>query len=261
MQEHDYGTVGRVGSLQRSTARLAHPLPLMRVGNAQMLSRVGIAMGSVGGDQLKIVKQEWLDGTHLQPLRRLVDEIMVVDDWAEALLAVDMIDSFVYPLVYGGLDDAALLTGAGAYSLSAQHLTGWFADQRRWLDALVTARVRRLSRPQQSHLVSSAQDLGTEAGGLSEAPPRAGRVRQILLQIRRTYRLSLKLAPVSIPGLAPARQLSRSRRRRTKSMPSSSISSITYGCPWGSSVNARSHRPPVTSMCKVWSNSSPGRRP
>ncbi|WP_433273888.1 phenol 2-monooxygenase [Pseudonocardia xinjiangensis] len=110
-----------------------------RVGNAQMLSRVGIAMGSGGGDQLKIAKQEWLDGEHLQPLRRLVEEIMVVDDWAEGLLAVDMVDSLVYPLVYGGLDEAALLSGAGAYSLFAQHLTGWFIDQRKWLDALVTA--------------------------------------------------------------------------------------------------------------------------
>jgi phenol/toluene 2-monooxygenase (NADH) P1/A1 len=110
-----------------------------RVGNAQMLSRVGIATGGGGGDQLKIAKQEWLDGAHLQPLRRLVEEIMVVDDWAEGLLAVDIIDSLVYPLVYGGLDEAALLSGAGAYSLFAQHLTGWFADQRKWLDALVTA--------------------------------------------------------------------------------------------------------------------------
>lgn len=110
-----------------------------RVGNAQMLSRVGIAMGGGGGDQLTTAKQEWLDGEHLQPLRRLVEEIMVVEDWAEGLLAVDLVDSLIYPLVYRGLDEAALLGGAGAYSLVAQHLTGWFADQRKWLDALVAA--------------------------------------------------------------------------------------------------------------------------
>jgi phenol hydroxylase P1 protein len=45
-------------------------------------------------------------------------------------------DQLVYQLLYADLDDAALTAGAGAYSLVAQHLSGWFADQRRWLDAL-----------------------------------------------------------------------------------------------------------------------------
>jgi phenol/toluene 2-monooxygenase (NADH) P1/A1 len=108
-----------------------------RIGNAQLLSRVGIAPGQGTGDVLTAAKQAWLDGAHLQPLRRLTEQIMVVDDWAEGLLAVDHLDSLLYPLIYSGLDERALLGGAGAYSLFAQHLTGWFADQRKWIDALV----------------------------------------------------------------------------------------------------------------------------
>jgi phenol hydroxylase P1 protein len=110
-----------------------------RVGNAQMLSRVGIALGSGTGRELKAAKRDWLDSAHLQPLRRYVEEAMVAADWAEGLLAVDLVDTLVYPLFYRLLDDAALLGGAGAYSLFAQHLTGWYADQRKWLDALVKA--------------------------------------------------------------------------------------------------------------------------
>ncbi|MBV9795972.1 MAG: phenol 2-monooxygenase [Actinobacteria bacterium] len=110
-----------------------------RIGNAQMLSRVGIALGGGTGDVLTTAKQEWLDGAHLQPLRRLTEEIMVVDDWAEGLLAIDQVDALLYPLLYAGLDERALLGGAGPYSLFAQHLTRWFADQRKWLDALVTS--------------------------------------------------------------------------------------------------------------------------
>lgn len=110
-----------------------------RIGNAQMLSRVGIALGVGTADILTTAKQEWLDSDHLQPLRRLVEEIMIVDDWAEGVLAVDIIDSLIYPLLYTGLDERALLEGAGAYSLFAQHLSTWFTDQRRWLDALVVA--------------------------------------------------------------------------------------------------------------------------
>jgi phenol/toluene 2-monooxygenase (NADH) P1/A1 len=108
-----------------------------RIGNAQLLSRVGIALGQGTGDVLTAAKQAWLDGAHLQPLRRLTEQIMVVDDWAEGLLVVDHLDSLLYPLIYSGLDERALLGGAGAYSLFAQHLTQWFADQRKWIDALV----------------------------------------------------------------------------------------------------------------------------
>jgi phenol/toluene 2-monooxygenase (NADH) P1/A1 len=104
-----------------------------------MLSRVGIALGGGAAEILKAAKLDWLDGEHLQPLRRLVEEIMVVDDWAEGVLAIDAIDKLIYPAFYQGLDDAALLGGAGAYSLVAQHLTTWFADQRKWLDALVAS--------------------------------------------------------------------------------------------------------------------------
>ncbi|QGN49217.1 hypothetical protein ACN26Y_25045 [Micromonospora sp. WMMD558] len=110
-----------------------------RIGNAQMLSRVGIALASGSAEVLRNAKLEWLDGEHLQPLRRLVEEIMVLDDWAVALLAVDAVDKLVYPRLFAGLDEAALTGGAGAYSLFAQHLTAWFTDQRKWLDALTKA--------------------------------------------------------------------------------------------------------------------------
>jgi phenol/toluene 2-monooxygenase (NADH) P1/A1 len=108
-----------------------------RIGNAQMLSRIGLAVGGGNADILSIAKEEWLQGSHLQPLRRLVEEIMAVEDWAEGLLAIDLVDALIYPLLYHRLDDAALLNGAGAYSIVAQHLTTWFADQRKWVDALI----------------------------------------------------------------------------------------------------------------------------
>lgn len=108
-----------------------------RIGNAQMLSRIGIAAGAGTVDVLKGAKDKWMNADHLQPMRRLVEEIMIVDDWAEGLLAIDAIDKVLYPAVYSGLDERALLTGSGAYSLVAQYLTTWFADQRKWLDALI----------------------------------------------------------------------------------------------------------------------------
>lgn len=110
-----------------------------RMGNAQMLSRIGIALGGGTADVLIEAKAAWLDEPHLQPLRRLVEEAMVEPDWAAAVLAVDMVDALLYPTVFRGLDDVALLGGAAAWSLLAQHFEHWYADQRRWLDALTQA--------------------------------------------------------------------------------------------------------------------------
>lgn len=110
-----------------------------RIGNAQMLSRIGIAAASGTAEVLRSAKQHWIEAAYLQPLRKLVEEAMVTDDWAEGILVVDHVDSLLYPLLYSSLDEAALLGGGGAYSLLAQHMTGWFADQRKWLDALLKA--------------------------------------------------------------------------------------------------------------------------
>ncbi len=149
-----------------------------RVGNAQMLSRLGIALGGGGGDVLAAAKRDWMGAEHLQPLRRLIEEIMVVDDWAEGVLAVDLVDRLVYPWLYAELDEAALLGGAGAYSLVAQHLNGWYQDQRRWLDALVAA-----WNADEQHGASNAEALaGIEARWGSRASDAVGALRTVVDQ-------------------------------------------------------------------------------
>jgi len=110
-----------------------------RVGNAQLLSRVGLALGDGSDALLAEAKAAWTGAAALQPLRRLTEELLVEKDWAVALTGLDLTDQLLYALAYRHLDEAALLGGAGGYSLIAQHLAGWFADQRRWIDALQAA--------------------------------------------------------------------------------------------------------------------------
>lgn len=110
-----------------------------RIGIAQLISRVGIALGGGGAELLDSAKAAWVEDTHLQGMRRYVEEAMVGTDWADTVIAYDLSDQLIYGLLYRELDEAALLGGAGAYSLVAQHLSGWFTDQRRWLDALYKA--------------------------------------------------------------------------------------------------------------------------
>lgn len=110
-----------------------------RVGLAQLISRVGIALGGGTADLLADAKTAWMDDAALQGLRQYIEEAMVEPDWADSMIALDLADQLIYGVMYRHLDEAALLGGAGAYSLIAQHLSGWFSDQRRWLDALYKA--------------------------------------------------------------------------------------------------------------------------
>lgn len=110
-----------------------------RIGNAQLLSRIGIALGDNSDQVLVTTKPKWLDDPRLQGLRRLIEELLAQPDWAVSTVVLDLSDRLMYPLITGHLDEAALLGGAGAYSLLIQQLGTWYTDHRKWLDALISA--------------------------------------------------------------------------------------------------------------------------
>ncbi|MYZ06551.1 phenol 2-monooxygenase [Streptomyces sp. SID2999] len=110
-----------------------------RIGIAQMLSRIGISVAGGTDEALAEAKGLWIQADHLQRARRNTEELMATSDWAAGVIGQDLVDQLVYPVLYQRLDDAALLGGAGPYSLLTQHLTAWYVDHRRWLDALYTA--------------------------------------------------------------------------------------------------------------------------
>lgn len=107
-----------------------------RIGNAQQLSLIGLAMAGGAADTLGEAKKNWLYATQLQGLRRILEELLVEKDWAAGLIGLDIIDSLLYPLLYEHLDDRALYRGATAYSLLARHFTDWYRNHSKWLVAL-----------------------------------------------------------------------------------------------------------------------------
>ncbi|WP_396932096.1 phenol 2-monooxygenase [Mycolicibacterium sp.] len=110
-----------------------------RIGNAQLLSRIGLALGDGSAQLLSEARTRWLEADELQPLRRYCEELLVETDWAVAAVALDLTDRLIYQLIYQYLDQRALVGGASALSLLGQHLGDWYADNRRWLDALLQA--------------------------------------------------------------------------------------------------------------------------
>lgn len=110
-----------------------------RVGNAQSISMMGLAMGGGSGDKLAEAKGYWMEQESLQPLRQLVEEALIEKDWVSGVLAYELTDAQLYPLLFDHLDDRALFRGAMAYSLLAQHFTRWYTDHKKWLTALLKA--------------------------------------------------------------------------------------------------------------------------
>lgn len=110
-----------------------------RIGNAQLISRVGIALGEQTSATLKAAKALWLEAPDLQGLREVVEKLLVEQDWAVGVIGLDMVDELIDALVYRYLDEEAILGGAGAYSLLAQHVGSWWAEHRKWLDPLYKA--------------------------------------------------------------------------------------------------------------------------
>lgn len=110
-----------------------------RIGNAQLFTMTGLALAGGATDTLTEAKKNWLFAPSLQGIRRLVEEALVEPDWAAGILALELVDAQLYPMLFTHLDERALFRGAVAYSLVARHLNDWYADQKKWLVALLKA--------------------------------------------------------------------------------------------------------------------------
>ncbi|MFT3758395.1 aromatic/alkene monooxygenase hydroxylase subunit beta [Thauera sp.] len=107
------------------------------LGIAQYLSRLGMLLGDV--DALDAGKAAWLDGPAWQPLRRYVEDCMVVRDPFELFVAQNAaLDGLLYPLVYGRIvDDELSARGASAVAMLTQFMAEWFDETRKWVDAVL----------------------------------------------------------------------------------------------------------------------------
>ena len=106
-----------------------------RLGIAQLISRIALVMGE-GGDELLVHgKAQWMNSAEWQPLRRLVEDVLIVRDWFETFIAQYVMDGIVYPMVYESFDRQA----PPALSMATGFMRDWFDDHSRWTDSVVKA--------------------------------------------------------------------------------------------------------------------------
>lgn len=107
------------------------------LGIAQYLSRLGLLLGDTAA--LATGKEAWQHDAAWQPLRRFVEDCLVVRDPFELFVAQNVaLDGLLYPLVYERIVDDHLSTrGASAVAMLTQFMTEWFGETRKWVDAVL----------------------------------------------------------------------------------------------------------------------------
>jgi phenol/toluene 2-monooxygenase (NADH) P1/A1 len=107
------------------------------LGIAQYLSRLGLLLGDL--EALDNGKKAWLNDETWQPLRRYVEDCLVLRDPFELYIAQNLaLDGLLYPLVYERLVDGQMSSkGGSAVAMLCQFMSDWFDETRKWVDAVV----------------------------------------------------------------------------------------------------------------------------
>lgn len=108
-----------------------------QLGIAQYLSRLGLLLGDT--EALSTGKNDWMNSSAWQPLRRYVEDCLVVRDPMELFVAQNVVlDGLLYPIVYEHIVDGFLSSrGGSAVAMLTQFMSDWFDETKRWVDAVL----------------------------------------------------------------------------------------------------------------------------
>jgi phenol/toluene 2-monooxygenase (NADH) P1/A1 len=123
-----------------------------QLGIAQYITRIGLIFGDNDPAILDVAKASWMDDAMWQPMRKLIEDMMVTKDWFELFLAQNLVlDGMLYPLVFEHIDAYAVSKGAAGYSMMTEFMSDWYKESSRWVDAVVK-RAGGESEPNLEHL-------------------------------------------------------------------------------------------------------------
>ena len=127
MAAYGYGTVITQPCLYHAMDHLAV---------AQYLTRIGLVLE--GPDALDTAKDAWMNAEMWQPMRRYVENLLVVKDWFEIFVAQNLVlEGLAYPLFYDYLDGEFSAKGGTAISMMTRFMSEWSAETTKWIDAQI----------------------------------------------------------------------------------------------------------------------------
>lgn len=106
-----------------------------RLGMAQYISRIGLALDGNTGECLQQAKDAWMNDAAWQPLRKLCEQSLTEQDWFKLYVLQNLlIDSCIQSLVYGQFDQYLVENGARDVAMLTEFMQECLSDLRKWSD-------------------------------------------------------------------------------------------------------------------------------
>jgi phenol hydroxylase P1 protein len=106
------------------------------LGVAQYLTRIGLVLD--GPEALDAAKEAWMSGALWQPMRRHVENLLVLNDWFEIFVAQNLVlEGLLNPMLYDFLDADFSAKGGTAISMMTRFMAEWSAESAKWVDAQI----------------------------------------------------------------------------------------------------------------------------
>jgi len=113
-----------------------------RLGNAQYITRIALALTDNDTSVLDEAKETWLSAEAAQGLRKVVEDSFVVEDWFELFVAQNLaMDGLVHPLFFVKLEAELNAAGAATYTMLTEFIVDWYAESSRWVDKQIEVAV------------------------------------------------------------------------------------------------------------------------
>jgi phenol hydroxylase P1 protein len=109
-----------------------------RIGMAQYISRITLLID--GNEESGLIKgrEDWLHATQWQGLRHAMEDIFVLDDWFEIMVAQNVVmDGLIFPLIYDHFVTEQTQHGATPLMMTTTLMKEWYAENIRWTNQLI----------------------------------------------------------------------------------------------------------------------------
>ena len=121
-----------------------------RLGNAQYITRIGLAISGNDAEIIDDAKAAWMDDPHWQGMRKMVENSLVVEDWFELFVAQNLVmDGLVHPLLFNELESDLNAQGGSTYAMLTEFIVDWYSESTRWVDKQISVATSESEQNQQ----------------------------------------------------------------------------------------------------------------
>lgn len=125
-----------------------------RLGMAQYITRIGLLLDGNETTTLDAAKKDWMEGPQWQGLRHAVEDMFVLEDWFELMVAQNFVlDGLLFPLFWDRFERKLSKSGGGTIAMLTEFMPQWYSETVRWTNAL--AKVTAAESTENKELLST----------------------------------------------------------------------------------------------------------